>query len=158
MSDGLSSMVSGQLIAVVKEAFEGAGSGSYFTDHGADAGWFGTLARLSAAEASRRIGGTSIAAHVHHMIFSLEASTAWMSGDQSRRDWKESWRMNEVDEQAWARMRAEIRAGYDGLCRAIERAATSNEDAYGGAVGAVAHVAYHLGAVRQKTKQLIAEA
>jgi hypothetical protein len=155
MPDSLSILVVGQLIAVIREAFEGAGGSSYFTDHGADAGWFGTLGKSSAVEASRVIGGTSIAAHVHHIIFSLEASSAWIAGDRSRRNWADSWRVSEVDEAAWARMRTELRSGYENLCRAVEAGATSSEDAVGGAVAAIAHVAYHLGAVRQKALTLI---
>src|SRR5712671_2186598 len=116
MSANLSTIVVEQLIAVIKEAFEGAGNSSYFTDHGAAAGWLGTLDGMSAVEASRPIGGTSIAAHAHHMIFSLEASAAWIRGDQSRRKWADSWRVSEVDEAAWTRLRAELGSGYESLC------------------------------------------
>ena len=150
MTDHVAGFVIGELIAVIAEAFEGAGSGSYFTDHGAAAGWFGTLDRLNAAEASQPIGGTSVAAHVHHMIFSLEASTAWMAGDRSRRDWVDSWRVSDVDPTVWTRMRADLRLGYENLRQVVQREATSSEDALGGAIGVLAHAAYHLGAVRQK--------
>ena len=150
MTDHVARFVISELIAVITEAFEGAGSGSYFTDHGADAGWFGTLDRLNAAEASQPIGGTSVAAHVHHMLFSLEASTAWIAGDRSRRAWADSWRVSEVDPAAWTRMRANLRLGYENLRQVVQREATSSEDALGGAIGVVAHAAYHLGAVRQK--------
>jgi hypothetical protein len=108
------------------------------------------LPGLSAEEASRPWGGTSIAAHVYHLIFSLEASMASVSGDRTRRDWKESWRVSTVDPETWERMQEELRAGYETLRQAIEEHATESIESMGEAVAAVAHVAYHLGALRQK--------
>ncbi|HEX9942728.1 MAG TPA: hypothetical protein VGG03_11970 [Thermoanaerobaculia bacterium] len=140
----------GQLLAVLCEAFEGAERWSYFTDHGADAGLLGTLGKLSAAEASRPTGGTTIAAHAHHVVFSLEASSAWIRGDRSRRNWAESWSVTTVDAAAWARLLEELEKGYRDLRQAIEAHASSSVEAMGGAAGAVAHMAYHLGAIRQK--------
>ena len=140
----------GQLLAVLREAFEGAGQWSYFTDHGADAGLFGTLDKLSAADASRPAGGTTVAAHAHHVAFGLGAAAAWVRGDRSPSDWAQSWRVSTVDDAAWARLRGELRRGYEDLYRAIESHAASGVEAFGGAVGAVAHAAYHLGAIRQK--------
>src|SRR5262245_19906310 len=98
MADISADVVTGQLLAVLREAFEGAERWSYFTDHGPEAGLFGTLGRLSAAEASRVTGGTSVAAHVYHTLFGLEASAAWIRGDRTKRDWAESWRAKMVDD------------------------------------------------------------
>ncbi|HEV2132166.1 MAG TPA: DinB family protein [Longimicrobiaceae bacterium] len=142
-----------QLLAVLREGFEGPPQQwSYFTDSGPEAGMFGTIAGLSAAEASQPFGphGTTIAAHVHHMCFALEVSSAWIQGDRSRRDWSESWRVTTVDEGEWEQLRAKLRRRYAELVRMIETADLSDELTFGGAVGAVAHAAYHLGAIRQK--------
>lgn len=144
-------VVIGQLVDVLREAFEGPPERwSYFTDTGADGGLLGTLAKLTAPEASRLWGGTSIAAHVHHVTFGLAASSAWIRGDRSPRDWQESWRISAVDDAAWSRMLDELRSGYKDLRQAIESHALSSVEAMGGAIGAIAHVAYHLGAIRQK--------
>ncbi|MGH9399562.1 MAG: hypothetical protein ACRD00_04280 [Thermoanaerobaculia bacterium] len=140
-----------QVVAVLAEALDGPKqSWSYFTDQGAEAGLFGTLARLSAADASRVWGGTTIAAHAHHIQFGLAASAAWIAGDRTSRDWQESWSVSTVDDAAWKRLREQLRGAYDDLRRAIESHASSGVEAMGGAVGAVAHAAYHLGAIRQK--------
>src|SRR5438105_1651917 len=120
MAEVSSEAVLGQLLAVLREAFEGAQQWSYFTDHGPEAGLFGTLAGLSAAEAARPVGGTSVAAHVHHVAFSLAASAAWIRGDHSRRNWDESWQVGTVDDAAWARLRDSLRGGYEDLRRVIE--------------------------------------
>ncbi len=147
------SIIVEQLLAVLREGFEGPAHGwSYFTGDGREAGMFGTIERLSAEEAARPSGpgGSTVAAHVHHMVFALAASSAWMRGDRTPRDWRESWRVTTVDEEEWTRLQAELRRGYEELARTIETADLSSEEAFGGAVGAIAHAAYHLGAIRQK--------
>jgi hypothetical protein len=141
----------GQLLAVIVEAFEGPKQGwSYFTDSGAESGLFGTLAGTSASAASRVWGGTTIAAHAHHIRFSLAASAAWLSGDRAPQKWEESWRVTTVDDAAWRSLQQEIRSGYDALRQAIEANAARDVESIGGTVAAVAHTAYHLGAIRQK--------
>lgn len=140
-----------QLRAVLHEAFEGPPERwSYFTDNAPDAGWFGTLDGITAAEASRVVAGTTIAAHVHHATFALDASTAWIRREWTPRNWRESWRVQAVAEPQWQALVAELRARYDTLARAIESHAGATVEGFGGAVGAIAHAAYHLGAIRQK--------
>ena len=81
MSDLSKEIAVGQFEAVLRETFEGSpDKWSYFTDPGPEGAFFGTLARLSASEASRLVAGSTIAAHVHHVVFSLDASAAWIRG------------------------------------------------------------------------------
>ena len=58
--------------------------------------------------------------------------------------------MSAVDDVAWATLRARLRDEYETLLVAVETHAMWDEDALGMAVGAVAHTAYHLGAIRQR--------
>jgi hypothetical protein len=139
-----------QIQAVLREAFEGADRGSYFIDHGPGTGYLAMLGALSPEEASRAAGGSSIASHVHHLVFSLEASIAWIMGDRGRRNWKESWAVQTVDAGQWDEMRRVLAVRYRALQEAIASHATTDEEAVGGAIGVVAHMAYHLGAIRQK--------
>jgi hypothetical protein len=140
-----------QLLAVLAEAFDGpAQKWSYFTDHGAESGLLGTLARVTAADASRVWNGSTIAAHANHVRFALAASAAWIAGDRNSRDWSESWRLSAVDDAAWKRLQEEIRIGHGDLRRAIESHGASSAEAMGGALAALAHTGYHLGAIRQK--------
>ncbi len=144
-------VVLGQIIGVLEEAFEGPRqSWSYFTDSGKDSGLLGTLERLSAGEASRVLGRTSIAAHVHHVIFGLRASAAWIEGDRTTRKWSVSWSLMEADDAEWRRMQEALRSGYRDLRRDVEIYAATSAESMGGVIGALAHVAYHLGAIRQK--------
>lgn len=143
--------VVGQLLAVLREAFEGPPEPwSYFTDNNADAGLLGTLTKLSAAAVSRPMGGTTIAAHAHHVIFGLAASSAWIRGDRTPQNWEESWRVSTVDDATWSRLLEQLRSEFQDLRQAIESYASTSVEAMGGAIGAIAHVAYHLGAIRQK--------
>lgn len=144
-----------QLLSVLREAFEGPKeSWSHFTDNSPDDGLIGTLSKIDAQKASRSVGGTSIAAHVHHVSFGLEVSSAWINGDRSPRNWKESWQISMVDEAAWQEMLKQVRREYEKLRQSIESNATSSLEAMGGAIAAIAHVAYHLGAIRQKVNVL----
>lgn len=145
-----------QLRDVLREAFEGSPhSWTYFTDSGAAGGILGTIEDLDAATASRPFGasGTTIAGHVHHMAFSAEASTAWIRGDRSPRDWNESWRVKAVDANEWDALRERLRREYHELQAAVEDAALTTEEAFGGAVGVVAHAAYHLAHIRQRANE-----
>jgi len=147
-----------QLLAVLGEAIEGpSGPSTYFIDNRPDAALLGALQGVSAAEASRPRAGTTIAAHVHHLEFGIEVSAAWIEGDQAPRDWNQSWQVTTVDEAAWNQLLQQLRREYGRLRRAVESRAATSEDAFGGAVGAIAHIAYHLGAVRQKIVALRAQ-
>ncbi len=142
--------VIGQLLAVLIESFHGPQQSGYYTDEDPEGGLLGTLNKLDAKQASQSLGGTSIAAHVYHTTFGLEASTALINGDHTSRNWPESWRVSTADDATWKKMLDEMRTRYEELNKAIESHASSSVEAFGGAIGAIAHVAYHLGAIRQK--------
>jgi hypothetical protein len=55
-----------------------------------------------------------------------------------------------VDESEWSQMRGSLLAGREALRTAITEHAGDGEDAFGGAVGVIAHAADYLGAIRQK--------
>ncbi len=156
MSEISMEVVIDQLLNVLREAFEGPQERwSYFTDNDPDAGLFGTISKMSAEEASKPVGGTSIAAHIYHVNFGLDASSAWITGDRSPKNWKESWQVSTVDDTAWSDMLKQLEKAYEKLRQATESNSTSSLEAMGGAIAAIAHVAYHLGAVRQKVNLLV---
>lgn len=126
------------------------GRWSYFTDPGPDAGLLGSVRDLSAAEASVVVGGTSIAQHLHHVIFSMNASASWIRGERVSHDWEKSWGPPVVDDATWADLLQRVRDGHQPLRAAVMELAEADDEAIGAAVGAVAHLAYHLGAIRQK--------
>src|SRR5205807_9313914 len=113
---------------------------------------FATIDRLRAAEASRAggPGGSTIAGHVHHLTASVALSTSGLRGESTSRDRSRSWTVSVVDDAAWAALRARLRDEYERLLVAVETHARWDEDALGVAIGALAHTAYHLGAMRQR--------
>jgi len=137
---------------LLRETFEGpAGPSTYFIDNDPKAGFFAVLDTLSAAEASRpmRPGGPTVAGHAHHAGFHLDMSSAWLSGDRAPRDWNESWSVKSVDEKSWAALRRKLRDQYADLLHAIEAEPSANGVELATTVAAIAHAAYHLGAIRQ---------
>ncbi len=148
MPDVSAPAITGQLLGVLREAFTGPERWSYFTDTGA--GLLDTLEALTAEEAASPSGGTSIAAHARHVLFALNASTAWIGGDRSPRDWRTSWHTDPLDEREWLDILEGIRTAYRDLRTVIEQHAADSEETLGGAMGAIAHTAYHLGAIRAK--------
>ena len=140
-----------ELLSVLAEGYEGPRQSlTYFLDSGRDAGLRPTLAKLSAAEASREWGGNSIAAHAHHVLFSFEAFGAFIRGDRASRDWDESWRVKTVDDAQWTRLQEDLGREYQAVREAIRAHAETGDEALRGALAAVAHLAYHIGAIRQK--------
>ncbi len=105
---------------------------------------------MNAAAASRVWGGTSIAAHARHVSIALDAAADWIRGDHSLRNWPESWSVSTVDDSAWHRLQEQLRSRYEELRRAIRSHAAFSGESLGTSIGAVAHAAYHLGAIRQK--------
>ena len=145
--------VADAILALLKETFEGpSGSSTYFIDNDPKAGLFGAIDALSPTEASRaaRPLAPSIAAHVHHIAFHAEMSSAWMRGDRRDRDWKRSWSVQEVDAKEWDTERRAARAEYDKLVRAIREVPQAVGEDLPTTLGALAHAAYHLGEIRQR--------
>lgn len=146
------------LLEILREACEGGipGQGTAFLDgtrDGVNNGLFATLDRVSAEHASSGALGTSIAAHAAHTAYHMEVVVRWANGDRGPFDWKGSFEPAAVDEAQWAATRTRLRAGYEGLVTLARGVKDWNEDETGGLAGAIAHVAYHLGAIRLTAKQ-----
>lgn len=143
---------------VLAEGYEGPQDprGTWFVNNSPDAGFLPTLDALLAEEASRapRAGGSTVAAHAGHLRFSLEVSRRWVSGERGPFDWSRSWAVRQVDDAAWAELRAGIRQEYEAFRRALDEAGELDFLTFGGIIGAVAHAAYHLGAVKQMVLEL----
>ena len=107
---------------------------------------------MSAAQASIEDGpgGMTIAGHVHHLCSSLALSTSALRGEPTSRDRSRSWTVAALDEARWDELRARLRREGEALFLAVETRSVWDDDALGTAIGAIAHTAYHLGAIRQR--------
>ena len=142
------------LAVLASELLEGPTGDCYVLNKGDD-GLLGSLARLSAASASAipSPGGASIAAHVDHVLYGLQLLNRWVDGEENPwadADWTASWRRTSVSDAEWQRLREQFR--HEGRrCRdALSQAGSDLEGpALTGAIAILAHMAYHLGAIRQ---------
>jgi hypothetical protein len=115
---------------------------------------FETLAEISAEEASIPIGGkcATLAAQVKHIAFYLEVvDKSVRDPDFPLVDWGEIWRtVRAITPQEWAEIQTALRDSYDRILKLIEDIpAWTSERQIGGAIGVIAHTAYHLGEIRQ---------
>ena len=144
--------LTGTLTTLFKELVDGApASGAYILNRG-DAGLLRSLDKLSAADASERVaGGATIAAHVDHLRYGLSLMNRWSAGDNpfADADWTASWRMAEVTDTAWRDLRSELAAEAHRWRAALASPREVGPEELAGVVGSIAHLAYHLGAIRQ---------
>lgn len=138
------------IFALLDETFESV-QGIYL-DRGTSL--FETLATISAEEASIPVGGkcATLAAQVKHIAFYLDVlEKAVRSGQFGASDWGKIWReTSAVTPAEWEGMQAALRESYSRI-RALVTDTTewSNHMQIGGAIGVIAHTAYHLGEIRQ---------
>jgi hypothetical protein len=118
-----------------------------------DRGLLQSLDQLSAAAASAtHEGGPSIAAHVDHLRYGLSLLNRWADGTPPPwpdTDWTASWRRTVVSEPGWRTLRDELRGEATRWAEALGTRRDVSDVQAGWMAGSVAHVAYHLGAIRQ---------
>ena len=69
-------------------------------------------------------------------------------GDNSPRDWNQSWSVSKVDDAQWSKLRDDVAREYGAFYDAVEKA--NGDDSLLIATVALAHLAYHLGAIRSR--------
>jgi hypothetical protein len=123
-----------------------------------DDGLLGSLGRLSAAGASEIIdGGSSIAAHVDHVLYYTSLMNRWAAGEKNPwkdADWKESWTRPAVTQESWAALRIRLEDALRQWSDAISQPREVTESEFAGMVASPAHLAYHLGAIRQMDRKI----
>ena len=144
-----------QVVELLRETFEGAlpGQGTQYLDH--SSGIRATLSGLTAEQASRRFDGhPSIASHARHMNFHLRVTAEWIQGDHSRRDWAASFEPQTVTGDEWAVLQKDLEVSRAEVIRTLEGLSPEQFIEEGAGLGSVAHLAYHLGAIRQLMHRL----
>lgn len=140
-----------RLFAELVDGTSGAKGG--FVLNTGDAGLLRSLDKLTAADASRSAnGGATIAAHVQHLRYGLSLMNRWAAeGGNPFADakWDEAWKVSVVDETAWAEIRRGLRDEADHWLATLRSSRTVTDVEFTGVIASVAHLAYHLGAIRQ---------
>lgn len=126
--------------------------GTYMLNRG-DEGLLASLERLSASAASAAMdGGGSIAAHADHLRYGLALLNRWARGEAEPwkgADWTQSWTKPVVSETEWRELRAGLRRETHDWVDALATPREMQGAALKWVTGSVAHLAYHLGAIRQ---------
>jgi len=133
----------------------GAGPGGFVLNTG-DIGLLRSLDKLSAADASRNTNnGATIAAHAQHLRYGLSLMNRWAAeGGNPFADatWDQAWKTAAVDEDDWKAIRDGLRHETHRWLQALGSPRTLNEIEFTGIIASIAHLAYHLGAIRQINK------
>lgn len=142
------------LARLFAELIDGApGDGGAFILNSGDQGLLRSLDKLSADDVSLGVNeGATIAAHAQHLRYGLSLMNRWATeGGDPFRDakWDEAWKTSRVNEPAWTEIRNGLR---DEAHRWLTRLGSPREVGnmqFTGMLASIAHLAYHLGAIRQ---------
>ncbi len=146
--------ISAALTLLFSELVDGATrhGGAYILNSGDD-GLIRSLDRLTAAEASQSTpGGATIAAHVEHVRYGLALMNTWARrGGNPFADarWDEAWKTTAVDDDEWSGIRTGVRDEAHQWLEILRAPREVDADGLYGMIASLAHLAYHLGAIRQ---------
>ena len=144
------------LVTLMGELVDGPpGAGAYMLNRG-DTGLLRSLDMLTARDASASVpGGATVAAHVDHLRYGLSLLNRWSAGENpfTSADWSVSWRKTSVTDAEWQELRAALRTEAHRWLDTLRTPREVSAVEMNGLVGSVAHLAYHLGAIRQINRQ-----
>jgi hypothetical protein len=147
------------IIKLFSEAYAGPSdaTSTWFIDNEPDSGILGLIAGVSAIEASwstnRKQPGTTIAAHVEHLRWSLANANGALQGKPYQGNWSESWNTLEANEEAWVRLRSELSKEFELLRENLQKQNELSGDYLTGVMALIPHAAYHLGIIRQQIER-----
>ena len=141
------------LATLFSELVEGApASGFAYMLNAGDQGLLRSLDKLSASDASVLTPtGSSIAAHVDHVRYGLSLMNRWSAGENPFKDadWGASWKKTSVSDSEWQTLRTELRDEANHWLEVLRKPRDVRQTELNGMIGSIAHLAYHLGAIRQ---------
>jgi hypothetical protein len=145
---------SGTLARLFGELVDGAPAhGGAFVLNTGDMGLLRSLDALSADAASHRVnGGATVAAHAQHLRYGLSLMNRWAeAGGNPFADatWDAAWTITRVDQTKWTEIRHGLRDQAHRWLATLGTPRAVSELEFTGMLASVAHLAYHLGAIRQ---------
>ena len=87
-----------------------------------------------------------------HVCYGIDLMNRWSDGEAdpwSGAGWAASWRRTTVSEEEWAALRERMREAARRWRQALETPRTMSVLELNGVIASIAHLAYHLGAIRQ---------
>jgi hypothetical protein len=146
--------VRASLTVLLSELIDGANTpGGAFMLNSGDAGLLASLDKLAAADASQSTnGGATIAAHAQHVRYGLSLMNQWAregGNPFANARWDEAWKISKVSDAEWAEIRGGLRDESHRWLDVFRTPRDVSEIELSGMIGSIAHVAYHMGAIRQ---------
>jgi len=149
------------ITVLVTEAYAGPPDPreTWFVDNEPDSGIFGALRHLTAAEASFSVDGSgkhgsTVAANVEHLRWSLANANGALRGQPYNPDWAASWNTISVDDARWEQLRDELRTEFESLRAAIGAQTELPGVFLTGVLAMAPHAAFHLGLIRQMIERV----
>lgn len=151
------SSLSGTLATLFGELVDGANqpNGAFILNSG-DRGLLRSIETLSAADVSTSVnGGATIAAHAQHVRYGLSLMNRWArEGGNPFADatWDAAWTISAVDAGQWDEIRDGLREEAQRWLQVLETPREVADVQLSGMIASIAHLAYHMGAIRQISK------
>ncbi|EAQ78338.1 hypothetical protein [Blastopirellula marina] len=147
-------MIAQSLTTLLGEALNGGTVESSWFIHRNDPGLIRLLRRYSALEASTppAAGRMPIVAHAEHLRYHLSLIEATLRGEAdafATADWSAAWEVKMIRDADWNALIAEIDALGRVWLEACETPHEWDSMMLTGAFASIAHLAYHMGAIRQ---------
>jgi hypothetical protein len=149
--------IAAQLARLFGELVDGANepNGAYILNTG-DRGLLRSLETLSAGDASSSTnGGATIGAHAQHVRYGLSLMNRWArEGGNPFADatWDAAWKISTVDAAQWTEIQSGLRDEAHRWLKVLETPREVADTEVSGMIASIAHLAYHIGAIRQISK------
>lgn len=139
---------------ILSEIIDGPRAGEAYLLNPGDPGIVNQLARIDAETASKRPmeGLTTVASHTAHVLYGFNLCNRWAAGEENPwkdADWGAAWQQTEVNDVEWESLKASFTDALQSWRSAFAQRREWNEIEARGAAEIAAHLAYHLGAIRQ---------
>jgi hypothetical protein len=151
-------MLRDSLSTLLRELVHGTAPNEGYILNVGDVGLIRSLDGLGAeaASAPAPAGGASIAAHVDHLRYGFELLNRWSEGEMpfAEADYGTAWNNGTVSPEEWKARRTALATQIAKWERVVAEPREMSQLEENGVVASIAHLAYHLGAIRQINKSL----
>jgi len=134
------------------ELVDGASQSEAYMLNRSDPGLLRSLDKLSSTAASKlTANGSSIGAHVDHLRYGLSLMNRWAAGENpfDDADWSASWRKTRVSAVEWKQLCEQFADEAHRWLEELRKPREIGQTDMNSVVGSIAHLAYHVGAIRQ---------